>query len=78
MNIKHSENGETVVWYELFNYLIYKEGVEPGLGPCRTLLNSGGRCLGGFNLSGIELCAKKSNAGFVPPLLLCCKSSGFF
>lgn len=72
--------GEAVAWYQLFNYLIYREAVEPGLGPCRTLLNSGGLCLGGFKLSGIDLCEKKSNAGFVPPLLLllCCKSSEFF
>lgn len=71
--------GEAIAWYQLFNYLIYREGIEPGLGPCRTLLNSGSLCLGGFKLSGIDLCAKKSGAGFVPPLqlLLCCKSSEF-
>lgn len=72
--------GEAIAWYQLFNYLIYRDRLEPGLGPCRTLLHSGGLCLGGFKLSGIDLCAKKSNAVFFPPLLLllCCKSSEFF
>lgn len=52
MNIKHSAMGEAVAGYQLLNYLIYREGVEPGLGPCRTLVNSGALCLGGFSCLG--------------------------